>query len=206
MIISDTLDRTLGDKRHVVTVELAVHALMESSTSCDVTFEEEVKTQLSAGVREAVENGVESAYLQGPVLGFPVEGVKTVIQHVSLEPGTSAAMVSACVSRCMLKALKLAGGQVLEPVMALEVTVGEEYLSPVLADLAQRRGTVCDIQSRQENKVLLATVPLAEMMGYSTVLRTLTSGNATFSLALSSYEPMNTQDQNILLNKMAGLA
>uniref|UniRef100_A0A673GLT4 Tr-type G domain-containing protein n=1 Tax=Sinocyclocheilus rhinocerous TaxID=307959 RepID=A0A673GLT4_9TELE len=203
---TDTLDRTLGDKRHVVTVELAVHALMESSTSCDVTFEEEVKTQLSAGVREAVENGVQSAYLQGPVLGFPVEGVKTVIQHVSLESGTSAAMVSACVSRCMLKALKLAGGQVLEPVMALEVTVGEEYLSPVLADLAQRRGTVCDIQSRQENKVLLATVPLAEMMGYSTVLRTLTSGNATFSLELSSYEPMNTQDQNILLNKMAGLA
>uniref|UniRef100_A0A673GLF4 Tr-type G domain-containing protein n=1 Tax=Sinocyclocheilus rhinocerous TaxID=307959 RepID=A0A673GLF4_9TELE len=198
---TDTLDRTLGDKRHVVTVELAVHALMESSTSCDVTFEEEVKTQLSAGVREAVENGVQSAYLQGNR-----NGLKTVIQHVSLESGTSAAMVSACVSRCMLKALKLAGGQVLEPVMALEVTVGEEYLSPVLADLAQRRGTVCDIQSRQENKVLLATVPLAEMMGYSTVLRTLTSGNATFSLELSSYEPMNTQDQNILLNKMAGLA
>uniref|UniRef100_A0A8C1U4I5 Elongation factor G2 n=1 Tax=Cyprinus carpio TaxID=7962 RepID=A0A8C1U4I5_CYPCA len=203
---TDTLDRTLGEKRHVVTVELAVHALMESSTSCDVTFEEEVKTQLPAVVRQAVENGVQSAYLQGPVLGFPVEGVKTVIQHVSLEPGTSAAMVSACVSRCMLKALKLAGGQVLEPVMALEVTVGEEYLSPVLADLAQRRGTICDIQSRQENKVLLATVPLAEMMGYSTVLRTLTSGNATFSLELSSYEPMNTQEQNILLNKMAGLA
>ncbi|KAI2664611.1 Ribosome-releasing factor 2, mitochondrial [Labeo rohita] len=202
---TDTLDRTLGDKRHVVTVELDVRALRESSTSCDVTFEEEVKTQLSADVREAVENGVQSAYLQGPVLGFPVQGVKTVIQHVRLEPGTSAAMVSACVSRCMLKALKLAGGQVLEPVMALEVTVGEEYLSPVLADLSQRRGTVCDIQSRQENKVLLATVPLAEMMGYSTVLRTLTSGNATFSLELSSYEPMNTQDQNILLNKMAGL-
>lgn len=63
--ISDTLDRTLGDKRHVVTVELAAHALMESSTSCDVTFEEEVKTHLSADVREAVENGVQSAYLQG---------------------------------------------------------------------------------------------------------------------------------------------
>uniref|UniRef100_A0A9J8ARL0 GTP dependent ribosome recycling factor mitochondrial 2 n=2 Tax=Cyprinus carpio TaxID=7962 RepID=A0A9J8ARL0_CYPCA len=203
MIISDTLDRTLGDKRHVVTVELAVNALMkESSTSCEVTFEEEGNTQLPAVVREAVENGVRSAYLQGNRNGC----FKTVIQHVSLEPGTSAAMVSACVSRCMLKALKLAGGQVLEPVMALEVTVGEEYLSPVLADVAQRRGTVCDIQSRQENKVLLATVPLAEMMGYSTFLRTLTSGNATFSLELSSYEPMNTQDQNILLNKMAGLA
>ncbi len=69
MIISDTLDRTLGDKRHVVTVELAVHALMESSTSCDMTFEEEVKNQLPADVREAVENGVQSAYLQGNING-----------------------------------------------------------------------------------------------------------------------------------------
>ncbi|XP_051552500.1 ribosome-releasing factor 2, mitochondrial isoform X2 [Myxocyprinus asiaticus] len=203
---TDTLDRTLGDKRHVVNVELTVHAWTESVTSCDITFEKEVQAQLPADVREAVENGVQSAYLQGPVLGFPVQGVQTVIQHVGLEPGTSAAMVSACVSRCMLKALRQAGGQVLEPVMALEVTVGEEHLSPVLTDLAQRRGTVCDIQSRQENKVLLATVPLAEIMGYSTLLRTLTSGNATFSLELSSYEPMNAQDQNTLLKKMAGLA
>ncbi|XP_056602805.1 ribosome-releasing factor 2, mitochondrial [Triplophysa dalaica] len=202
---TDMLDRTLGDKRHLVNVELTVHPWTESGTSCDITFEEEVKAQLPADVREAVENGVQSAYLQGPLMGFPVQGVQTVIQHASLESGTSAAMVSACVSRCMLKALRQAGGQVLEPVMDLEVTLWEEHLSPVLGDLAQRRGTVRDIQSRQEDKVLLATVPLAEMMGYSTVMRTLTSGNATFSLQLSSYESMNTHDQNILVNKMAGL-
>uniref|UniRef100_A0A8C2EPY9 G elongation factor, mitochondrial 2 n=1 Tax=Cyprinus carpio TaxID=7962 RepID=A0A8C2EPY9_CYPCA len=203
-IIHDRIKKEYNIETHLGPLQVAYRdTILQSATASDTL---DRNTQLHAVVREAVENGVRSAYLQGPVLGFPVQGVKTVIQHVSLEPGTSVAMVSACVSRCMLKALKLAGGQVLEPVMALEVTVGEEYLSPVLADVAQRRGTVCDIQSRQENKVLLATVPLAEMMGYSTFLRTLTSGNATFSLELSSYEPMNTQDQNILLNKMAGLA
>lgn len=62
------------------------------------------------------------------------------------------------------QALRLAGGQLLEPLMSLEVTVGEEHLSTVLGDLAQRRGTVRDIQSRQDSKVLLAYVPLAEMM------------------------------------------
>lgn len=137
------LDRTLGDKRHLVNIELTVHPWTESGTSCDITFEEEVKAQLPADVREAVENGVHSAYLQGnrtaclcftgtedlkslcpdhcqkvqkphcspyhffpcagPLMGFPVQGVQTVIQHASLESGTSAAMVSACVSRCMLK-------------------------------------------------------------------------------------------------------
>uniref|UniRef100_A0AAY4AIV5 Elongation factor G2 n=1 Tax=Denticeps clupeoides TaxID=299321 RepID=A0AAY4AIV5_9TELE len=205
---TDILDRTLGEKRHVVTVALSVRPLDEfsHSASCDITYKEDVEGQLAADIRSAVENGVQSAHLQGPLLGYPVQGVGTIIQNVTLEPGTSMAMVSACVSRCMLKALKQAGGQLLEPMMSLEVTVGEEHLSSVLADLAQRRGAVCDVQSRYDNKVLLATVPLAEMMGYSTALRTLTSGNATFSLELSSYEAMNAQDQNALLSKMAGLA
>lgn len=88
--------------------------------------------------------------------------------------------------------------------MSLEVTLGEEHLSSVLGDLAQRRGTVRDIQSRHDNKVLLATVPLAEMMGYSTVLRTVTSGNATFSLELDAYEAMNPHDQSALVKRISG--
>uniref|UniRef100_A0A4W5JLQ0 Elongation factor G2 n=1 Tax=Hucho hucho TaxID=62062 RepID=A0A4W5JLQ0_9TELE len=163
---TDTLDRTVGERRHMVTVSVAVCPIMDSSllTSCEITYDEEVEEQLSPDVREAVENGVNSSYLQGPLLGYPVQGVSTMIQSVSMEPGTSLAMLSACVSRCMLKALRQAGGQVLEPVMSLEVTVGEEHLSSVLGDLAQRRGAIRDIQSRHDNKVLLATAPLAEMM------------------------------------------
>ncbi|XP_067107103.1 ribosome-releasing factor 2, mitochondrial [Osmerus mordax] len=205
---TDTLDRTVGERRHMVTVGLVVSPATDpyDTTSCDITWEEEVKGHLSADLREAVENGVQSAYLQGPLLGYPVQGVSTAIKSVTMEPGTSLAMVSACVSRCMLKALKKARGQVLEPVMSLEVTVGEEYLSPVLGDLAQRRGGIRDIQSRHDDKVLLASVPLAEMMGYSTVLRTLTSGNATFSLQLDSYQAMNPQEQSSLVNRMAGLS
>ncbi|XP_034566197.1 ribosome-releasing factor 2, mitochondrial [Notolabrus celidotus] len=204
---TDTLDRTVGERRHVVTVELTVtpEEITSMGGLCEIAFTEELKEQLSPEIKEATENGVNSSYLQGPLLGYPLLGVSTLIQSVTMEPGTSPAMVSACLSRCMLKALKLAGGQVLEPVMSLEVTVGEEQLGTVLGDLAQRRGTVRDIQSRYDNKVLLATVPLAEMMGYSTVLRTLTSGNATFSLELDTYETMNPQDQNTLIKRMAGL-
>uniref|UniRef100_A0A8C7JM03 Ribosome-releasing factor 2, mitochondrial n=1 Tax=Oncorhynchus kisutch TaxID=8019 RepID=A0A8C7JM03_ONCKI len=202
MATTDTLDRTVGERRHMVTVSVVVCPIMDSSssslTSCEITYDEEVEEQLSPDVRDAVENGVNSSYLQGPLLGYPVQGVSTMIQSVSMEPGTSLAMLSACVSRCMLKALRQAGGQVLEPVMSLEVTVGEEHLSSVLGDLAQRRGAIRDIQSRHDSKVLLATAPLAEMMGYSTALRTLTSGNATFSLQLDIYEAMNPQHQNAL--------
>ncbi|KAK2818740.1 hypothetical protein Q5P01_024301 [Channa striata] len=204
---TDTLDRTVGERRHVVTVQVSVRPVDPSCpvSSCELAFTEESEAQLSQEMKHAVENGVHSSYLQGPVLGYPLQSVSTLIQSVTMEPGTSPAMVSACVSRCMLKALRLAGGQVLEPVMSLEVTVGEEHLGSVLGDIAQRRGTVRDIQSRHDNKVLLATVPLAEMMGYSTTLRTLTSGNATFSLELDTYEAMNPQEQNTLLKRMAGL-
>ncbi|XP_054908561.1 ribosome-releasing factor 2, mitochondrial [Poeciliopsis prolifica] len=199
---ADTLDRTVGDRRHLVSVSLTVRPV--DSASCEVAFTE-LQVQIQPEIKEAVENGVHSSYLQGPLLGYPVWGVTSLIHSVSVEPGTSAAMVSACVSRCMLKAMRLAGGQVLEPIMSLEVTVGEEHLGSVLGDLAQRRGTVREIQSRLDNKMLLATVPLAEMMGYSTVLRTVTSGNATFSMELDAYEAMNPHDQSTLLKRMSGL-
>ncbi|XP_047426475.1 ribosome-releasing factor 2, mitochondrial [Mugil cephalus] len=201
---TDTLDRTVGERRHVATVELAVRPV-EAGASCEVAFTEELEARLSPELKEAMTNGAHSSYLQGPLLGYPLQGVSALIQSAGIQPGTSAAMVSACVSRCMLKALRLAGGQVLEPVMSLEVTVGEEHLGSVLGDLAQRRGTVRDVQSRHDSKVLLATVPLAEMMGYSTNLRTLTSGNATFSLELDAYEAMNPQEQSALVKRMTGL-
>ncbi|XP_020777495.1 ribosome-releasing factor 2, mitochondrial [Boleophthalmus pectinirostris] len=202
---TDNLDRIIGDRRHFVTVELTVGPTDDIGTSSQFKIQKELHNQLTPDFKEAVENGVYSSYLQGPLLGYPVQGVNTEIESINLEPGTSPAMVSACVSRCLQKAMKAAGPQVLEPVMSLEVTVGEDYLSFVLGDLAQRRGTVRDIQSRHNNKVLIATVPLAEMMGYSTILRSLTSGTATFSLELDTYEAMNPQDQNILLKRVAGL-
>uniref|UniRef100_A0AAQ5Z043 Ribosome-releasing factor 2, mitochondrial n=1 Tax=Amphiprion ocellaris TaxID=80972 RepID=A0AAQ5Z043_AMPOC len=193
---TDTLDRTVGERRHVVTVELAVRPVDITSVggSCEITFTEKLEGQLLPGVKEAVENGVHSSYLQGKQ--FSVTAV--TVNDSIINRRTTALFV-------WMQALRLAGGQVLEPVMSLEVTVGEEHLSSVLGDLAQRRGTVRDIQSRHDNKVLLATVPLAEMMGYSTILRTVTSGNATFSLELDAYEAMNPQEQNTLLKRMAGL-
>jgi len=63
-----------------------------------------------------------------------------------------------------IQAMKQAGGQILEPVMSLEVIVGEGHLGAVLGDLAQRRGVIKDIQSRHDDKLVLATVPLAETM------------------------------------------
>ncbi|KAF5913644.1 hypothetical protein HPG69_017265 [Diceros bicornis minor] len=164
---TDTLDRTLGDKRHLVTVELEAKPTETPSVRPVVEYAGSVSADLLKASQEAIESGAHSACLQG-------------------------------------KALKKADKQVLEPLMSLEVTVAKEYLSPVLADLAQRRGDIQEIQTHQDNKVVIGFVPLAEIMGYSTVLRTLTSGSATFALELSNYQAMNPQDQSTLLNRRSG--
>ncbi|XP_036701454.1 ribosome-releasing factor 2, mitochondrial isoform X3 [Balaenoptera musculus] len=203
---TDTLDRTLGDRRHLVTVELEAKSLETSSLLPVIEYAASVAEDLSRASREAIENGLHSACLQGPLLGFPIQDVAITLHSLVIHPGTSTTMISACVSRCLQKALKKADKQILEPLMNLEVTVTRDYLSPVLADLAQRRGNIQEIQTRQDNKVIIAFVPLAEIMGYSTVLRTLTSGSATFALELSNYQAMNPQDQSTLLSQRSGLS
>uniref|UniRef100_A0A7N9D8X3 Ribosome-releasing factor 2, mitochondrial n=1 Tax=Macaca fascicularis TaxID=9541 RepID=A0A7N9D8X3_MACFA len=202
---TDTLDRTLGDKRHLVTVEVEARPTETSSVTPVIEYAESISEGLLKVSKEAIESGIHSACLQGPLLGSPVQDVAITVYSLTIHPGTSTTMISACVSRCVQKALKKADKQVLEPLMNLEVTVARDYLSPVLADLAQRRGNIQEIQTRQDNKVVIGFVPLADIMGYSTVLRTLTSGSATFALELSTYQAMNSQDQNTLLNRRSGL-
>ncbi|XP_004874203.1 ribosome-releasing factor 2, mitochondrial isoform X3 [Heterocephalus glaber] len=201
---TDTLDKTLGDRQHLVSVELEARPGETPSVTPVIEYADSVSRDLLKDSQEAVENGIHSACLQGPLLGSPVQDVRITLHSLVIHPGTSATMISACVSRCVQKALKKADKQVLEPLMNLEIIVPRDYLSPVLADLAQRRGNIQEIQTRQDNRVVIGFVPLAEIMGYSTVLRTLTSGSATFALELSTYHAMNPQDQNTLLNQRSG--
>ncbi|PKU42668.1 ribosome-releasing factor mitochondrial isoform x2 [Limosa lapponica baueri] len=204
---TDTLDKTVGDKRHLVTAELEVRPRLgeRATTKPVIEYAASVIEGLPKELQGAIENGITNSCIQGPLLGFPVQGIDVTVQSLTVHPDTSHTMVSACVSRCMQKALKKAGIQILEPLMNLEITVSEDHLSAALADLAQRRGSIQEIQSRQDNRVVVASVPLAEMMGYSTVLRSLTSGSATFTLELASYQALNSQEQNALLQRRMGL-
>ncbi|NWH68949.1 RRF2M factor, partial [Geococcyx californianus] len=204
---TDILDKTVGDKRHFVTADLEVRprSAERATTKPIIEYAAGVIEMLPKELQGAVENGIMNSCIQGPLLGFPVQDIDVTVQSLVVHPDTSHTMVSACVSRCMQKALKKAGIQILEPLMNLEITVSEDHLSAALADLAQRRGSIQEIQSRQDNRVVIAVVPLAEMMGYSTVLRSLTSGSATFTLELASYQALNSQEQSALLQRRMGL-
>ncbi|NXV77619.1 RRF2M factor, partial [Atlantisia rogersi] len=204
---TDVLDRTVGDKRHCVTAELEVRPRFgeKATTKPVIEYAPSVIEMLPKELQAAIENGITNACIQGPLLGFPVQDIDVTVQSLTVHSDTSHTMVSACVSHCMQKALKKARIQILEPLMNLEITVSEDHLSAALADLAQRRGSIQEIQSRQDNRVVVAAVPLAETMGYSTVLRSLTSGSATFTLELASYQALNSQEQRALLQRRMGL-
>ncbi|XP_053788479.1 ribosome-releasing factor 2, mitochondrial isoform X2 [Vidua chalybeata] len=204
---TDILDKTVGDKRHCVTTEIEVRPTSGegATTKPIISYAENVSEVLPKELQGAIENGITNSCIQGPLLGFPVQDIDVTVQSLTVHPDTSHTMISACVSRCVQKALKKAGIQILEPLMNLEITVSEDHLSAALADLAQRRGNIQEIQSRQDNRVVVAAVPLAEMMGYSTVLRSLTSGSATFTLELASYQALSSQEQSALLQRRMGL-
>ncbi|KAG8598568.1 hypothetical protein GDO81_002659 [Engystomops pustulosus] len=97
---SDTLDRTMGDTRHQVTVELEVRPLSEDIPL--IEYSANLPSSVNS-YKEAIENGIHGCYLTGPLLGSPLQDVGVIVHEVSVLPGTSMTVVSACVSRCMTK-------------------------------------------------------------------------------------------------------
>ncbi|NXL49182.1 RRF2M factor, partial [Podilymbus podiceps] len=155
--------------------------------------------------REITYLGHKKKFIPCPLKKIPVQDIDVTVQKKTVHPDTSHTMKKNCVSRCTQKALKKAGIQKKKPLMNLEITVKKKHLSAALADLAQRRGSIQEIQSRQKKRVVVAAVPLAEKKGYSTVKKNLTSGSATFTLKKTSYQALNSQEQKKLLQRRMGL-
>ena len=142
----------------------------------------------------------------GPILGFPVQGVEVQLHDLKVAYGTSLPMVTACLAQCIYQALQKGAPVLMEPMMNLEIQTDEVHLGRVLGDLAQRRGHILDIDARLDQRTVTACTPLAEMMGYSTVLRTVTSGTATFTLELAEYQIMTEMEQKRAMEKLTGFA
>ncbi|XP_077988900.1 ribosome-releasing factor 2, mitochondrial-like [Glandiceps talaboti] len=201
-----TLDRSIGGKHHNVTVSLEVEPSQGAGIPehMIVSLDQPEKSYGSEMI-EAIQTGVLSACTQGPLIGFPVMDMEIQLHDFNAAPGTSAAMVSACASQCLQKAMLSAGVRLLEPMMHLEITTDVERLHSVLGDLSRRRAHVQDVQNRLDSRVVIANTPLAAMMGYATSLRTLTSGTAMCSLHLSHYEMTTEDEQKKVVNKLTGL-
>ena len=138
----------------------------------------------------SVEKGFKEAMKSGPLAGFEVEGMKVTLKDGSFHPVDSDSLSFELAAKLGFKeAARKANPILLEPIMKLEVVTPEENMGDIIGDLNRRRGQVLSMDDRSGAKVIKAHVPLAEMFGYVTVLRTLSSGRATSSMEFSHYAP-----------------
>jgi elongation factor G len=157
----------------------------------------------------AVQKGFESAMVNGPLAGYPIDNLKVRLFHGSYHDVDSDSLSFELAARIGFKeAASKCGPQLLEPIMGVEVVSPDEYTGSVTGDLNRRRGVMKGMDSRGGAQVIKADVPLKELFGYITDLRTLTSGRASASLTFSHYAPVpkNLADKVIEEVKGAALA
>ena len=148
----------------------------------------------------AIEKGFKGAMSNGVMAGYPVDSLKVRLLDGSFHSVDSDSLSFEMAARLAFKAAcKKAGSVLLEPIMKLEVVTPEEYVGDVVGDINRRRGHLSGISSRSNLQVINAQVPLSEMFGYVTSLRTLTSGRATSSMEFSQYQetPKSISDEVI---------
>ncbi len=148
----------------------------------------------------SVEKGFKQAMVNGPLAGFEVDSLKVTLKDGSFHAVDSDALSFELAAKLGFKAVaKSAGAKILEPIMKLEVITPEENMGDIVGDLNRRRGQVNDMGDRAGAKVVKAEVPLSEMFGYVTTLRTLSSGRATSTMEFSHYAitPSNISEEVI---------
>lgn len=153
-----------------------------------------------------VQAGIEESMKNGILAGYPLVDIKATIFDGSYHDVDSSEMAFKIAGSMALKAAKdKCNPAILEPIMKVEVTVPEEYMGDVMGDLNSRRGRIEGMDSRAGAQIIRSKVPLAEMFGYSTTLRSRTQGRGVYSMEISHYEevPRSISEEIISKNKGA---
>ena len=149
---------------------------------------------VEAGIREALEGGI--------LAGYPMVDVKVELVYGSYHEVDSSEMAFKIAGSMAVKdGARAAGAIILEPMMKVEVVSPENYMGDVLGDLSSRRGKIGGMTQRGEAQVIDATVPLSEMFGYSTRLRSMSQGRAVYSMEFSHYEEVPKSKAEEIINK-----
>ncbi|MCX2456546.1 elongation factor G [Lacticaseibacillus nasuensis] len=153
----------------------------------------------------AVEQGLKEAMANGVLAGYPLIDVKAKLYDGSYhEVDSSEAAFKVAASLALRNASKAAGAVILEPIMHVEVVAPEEYLGDVMGQVTARRGKVQAMEARGNAQVVNSMVPLAEMFGYATTLRSATQGRGTFTMTFDHYEPVPKSIQEEIIKKNGG--
>jgi len=151
------------------------------------------------------EEGIVESMKNGVLAGYPVEDMKVKLFDGSFHDVDSSEMAFKIAGSMAFKeGASKASPVILEPVMAVEVVTPEEYLGDVMGDLSSRRGKIEGLIPRKDAQVVKATVPLAEMFGYATQLRSMTQGRALYTMQFSHYDQTPKQISDQIIEKVRG--
>lgn len=196
-----TFDRMIAGKRQYASVTVGVEPCERGSG-----FETAVKApvnQIPPAFHGAVEQGLVDGIMTGVLARYPMTDLKAeVTGGAFLDPEmTGEVAFRSATVMAFRESVSLAAAEFLEPIMALEIIVPGEHVGDVMGDLNARRGHVIEIATRGDRQVLRVHVPLAEMFGYSTAIRSLTRGRATYSMEPDAFAIVPKAMKEQLLNR-----
>ena len=193
---SHVFDREFNGTRQTAGVSLALSPLARKvGTKIDVTCS---TATIPKDFVKAVREGVNDGLVTGVLARYPVTDIEVRITKMDVDPeySTDAAFRTAAVL-AFRDAFMKAAPELLEPIMALEIVTPAESMGDVMGDLNSRRGKVVEMDAREGSQIIHARVPLAELFGYSTAIRSLTRGRASYTLEPESFDvvPKGLKDE-----------
>ncbi len=152
-----------------------------------------------------IDQGIKEALETGPLAGYPMTGVEVDLYDGSYHDVDSSEIAFKIAgSMAFQDACKRARPVLMEPIMAVEISTPEEYMGEVIGDITSRRGRVQSMEARGSTQVITCKVPLSEMFGYATDLRSLTQGRASYSMQFAAYEQAPKNVEAEVVAKAAG--
>ncbi len=197
---SNTFSRDVAGKAQFGQATLSVEPI-ENSLEIKVEIKKKAR-EIPEEIYEAIKRGIIDAAPGGAMAGYPLIGVKVTVDSVEYnEAEANDVAYTIAASMAFKEACQKAGLVLMEPVMALEVTTPNDFAGDVIADVNAKRGRILGIDPKQNKDVLKAEVPLSEMFGYSTQLRSKTQGRASFTLTFKRYEQLTHNQAKEILQK-----
>jgi elongation factor G len=155
----------------------------------------------------SVQKGFEQAMKIGPLAGYPVEAMYVKLFHGSFHDVDSDSLSFELASRIGFReAARRAAPRLMEPIMSVEVVSPDEYTGPITGDLNKRRGIMKGMDTKGGAQIIKADVPLSELFGYVTDLRTISSGRASATLTFAHYDPVPTNLAEGIIERVKGAA
>ena len=199
--------REVGGKRQYakVTLELAPRERGTGNAVVNGLPQTDEYAKFPKDFLAAALEGMNDALSRGPLLGYPVVDVEAkLVAATFVESESNVAAFRAAATMGMNQAIDAAGARLLEPVMDVEVVGPEEFIGNVHSDLNTRRGRVLGLGPRGNAQVVQARVPLAEMVGYATSLRSVTQGRASHTMQFAAYQEVPSDLQQQIITKVRG--